>query len=49
MIHKELAEGRWEEFSLADQMANVGSEVFRSINWKKKATKYTQIALLNEH
>lgn len=34
--HKQLASGRWNELSLAEQMANVGSEVERTINWKKK-------------
>ena len=34
--HKELAAGRWLTFSLIEQMANVGSEVGRAINWKIK-------------
>ncbi|MDD5081690.1 MAG: hypothetical protein PHC58_06850 [Candidatus Omnitrophica bacterium] len=34
--HKELAGGRWAEMSLAEQMANIGSEVSRALNWKKK-------------
>ncbi|MBU2595429.1 hypothetical protein KJ713_01180 [Patescibacteria group bacterium] len=34
--HKELAGGRWFEFSLIEQMANIGSEVYRAINWRKK-------------
>jgi hypothetical protein len=29
--HADLAAGRWESFSLAEQLANVGSEVDRSI------------------
>jgi hypothetical protein len=33
---KTLAEGRWGTFSLAEQLGNIGSEVERSINWKKK-------------
>jgi len=32
--HKELAGGRWFEFSLPEQLANVGSEIGRAINWK---------------
>ena len=31
--HKELAAGRWFELSLPEQMANIGSEVHRSIKW----------------
>jgi hypothetical protein len=35
--HKELAESsRWEEMPFAQQMANVGSEVFRALKWKEK-------------
>ncbi len=35
-IHKSLANGRWEQMSLAEQMANIGSEVGRAIKWKNK-------------
>ena len=43
--HKELAAGRWNNFSFVEQMANVGSEVERSINWlKKKNSDYFQLA-----
>ncbi|MBI4652345.1 hypothetical protein HY745_13935 [Candidatus Desantisbacteria bacterium] len=34
--HKDLADGRWFSFSFPDQMANIGSEVIRAINWKNK-------------
>jgi len=34
--HRTLAEGRWGNLSLAEQMANIGSEVERAINWRKK-------------
>jgi len=34
--HKELAMGRWEKLSFCEQMANVGSEVSRAFNWRKK-------------
>ena len=36
MQHKDLALGRWQELSLVEQMANIGSEVGRTINWKNK-------------
>ena len=36
IIHKELADGRWFKLSLMEQLANVGSDVIRAINWKKK-------------
>jgi len=34
--HKNLAAGRWQKLSLLEQMANIGSEVERSIKWKNK-------------
>lgn len=34
--HAALSAGRWEELSLVEQLANVGSEVERAISWKKK-------------
>ena len=42
--HKNLASGRWKEFSFFQQMANIGSEVERAINWKNKDQKYSQLA-----
>lgn len=34
--HKELASGRWKELTLAEQMANIGSEVSRALKWREK-------------
>ncbi len=34
--HEGLADGRWEQFSLIEQLANIGSDVHRAINWKKR-------------
>lgn len=43
--HKNLAEGGWQKLSLVEQMANIGSEVERSIKWKEKENeKYSQLA-----
>ena len=42
--HKNLAEGGWQKFSLIKQMANIGSEVERALNWKEKDKKYSQMA-----
>lgn len=36
IIHKGLASGRWFELSLVEQLANVGSDIERTIQWKKK-------------
>lgn len=38
-LHKELASGRWQNFSLAEQLGNIGSEVSRSIRWRGKDEK----------
>ena len=35
IIHKGLHE-RWHQFSLAEQLANVGTDVERAIRWKEK-------------
>lgn len=43
--HKSLTEKRWSEFTLAEQMANIGSEVHRAINWKRKGNaEYSRMA-----
>jgi hypothetical protein len=35
-LHSELAAGRWRTFTLVEQLANVGSEVERALNWAAK-------------
>lgn len=43
--HKKLASGEWNNLRLVEQLANVGSEVVRAINWKNKDNiKYAQMA-----
>ena len=34
--HKELTAGRWAQLTFLEQMANIGSEVERALNWKAK-------------
>ena len=34
--HKELAAGRWAQMPFVEQMANIGSEVERALNWRVK-------------
>ncbi|MCK9574030.1 MAG: hypothetical protein M0R20_06530 [Candidatus Omnitrophica bacterium] len=34
--HKGLAAGRWSQLSFLEQMANIGSEVERALNWRAK-------------
>ncbi|MFA7657807.1 MAG: hypothetical protein WCY19_00065 [Candidatus Gastranaerophilaceae bacterium] len=44
--HKEMAAGRWENMPFCEQMANVGSEVERALNWRDKDNLlYSQKAL----
>jgi hypothetical protein len=43
--HKELAAGKWHQLRFAEQMANVGSEIERTISWKTKGLQdYSQRA-----
>lgn len=34
--HKNLAAGHWGQLSFLEQMANIGSEVERALNWRAK-------------
>ncbi|MDP3953833.1 MAG: hypothetical protein Q8Q06_00245 [bacterium] len=38
--HKNLAEGGWQKFSLAEQLGNIGSEISRAVNWQNKEPKF---------
>ena len=43
--HKDLAAGRWKNLTFMEQMANIGSEVERALNWRaKRNTAYSQKA-----
>lgn len=42
--HKNLPPEKWFAYSLNEQLANVGSEVERTINWKSKDTKLANSA-----
>ncbi|MBI5356006.1 hypothetical protein HZB78_00130 [Candidatus Collierbacteria bacterium] len=42
--HRELAGGRWNKLTLCEQMANIGSEVERAINWRGKNIGYNRLA-----
>ncbi len=35
IFHKELV-GRWNRLSICEQMANIGAEVGRAINWRSR-------------
>lgn len=43
--HKELADGRWMKIPFFEQMANIGSEIERTIKWRNNGnTNYSQRA-----
>lgn len=43
--HKQMAAGRWFELTFFEQMANIGSEVERTISWKEKSNlEYSRMA-----
>ena len=43
--HPSLAAGRWNQLAFVEQMANIGSEVERALNWRaKKNDAYSQKA-----
>ena len=43
--HPSLAAGRWQTFSLMEQLANIGSEVERALNWlNKNNPEYSRLA-----
>ncbi|MGB9721865.1 MAG: hypothetical protein ACPL28_10345 [bacterium] len=39
--HKTLAQGRWFQLTLIEQLSNIGSEVERVIRWRQKNQKYS--------
>jgi hypothetical protein len=44
--HTSLAGGRWEALTLVEQLAHVGSEVERALNWREKQNaEYSRKAL----
>lgn len=42
--HKELTLEKWQAYSLAERMANIGSEVIRTLNWQHKDTQQAALA-----
>lgn len=39
MLHKDLTPERWFKLSLMEQLANVGTDIERTINWRKRSDK----------
>lgn len=45
-MHESLANGRWQQFSLAEQLGNIGSEISRANHWQEqKKQDHAQLAL----
>lgn len=45
IYHKGLTKKQWFSKSIFEQMANIGSEVERTIIWREKDKKYSLLAL----
>ena len=43
--HRDLAEGRWWQMPIAEQLGNIGSEVSRAIRWTGRNPDTAQSAL----
>ena len=43
--HKTLTLDRWQQLSLCERLANVGSEVHRAINWRDKNPQFSLLAV----
>lgn len=43
--HKNLSVDRWQQLSLCERLANVGSEVHRAISWRQKKPEYSLLAV----
>ena len=45
MYHPAISQEKWNALSTIEQMANIGSEVSRAINWKQKDKVTMQMAV----
>jgi hypothetical protein len=45
MLHATLSSEKWNTFPLIEQLANIGSEVERSIKWREKNYDYMMLAV----
>ena len=44
-FHKDLTKEKWESLSFFMQMANIGAEIGRAINWKEKDKETSKASL----
>ena len=45
--HADLANGRWAQMSVVEQMANIGSEVDRAFHWRNKNNRQLCLNAVN--
>jgi len=45
MYHPPIAQEKWNSLTTIEQMANIGSEVSRAINWKNRDEQSMQFAV----
>jgi hypothetical protein len=45
ITHRDLADGRWQTLTLAEQLGNVGSEVSRTLKWRSRNPKMAERSL----
>jgi len=43
-LHQDLTAGRWQKLNIFEQMANVGAEIGRTLNWQEKSPTDSMMA-----
>lgn len=43
-LHQDLTAARWQKLNIFEQMANIGAEIGRTLNWKEKSPKDSKMA-----
>ncbi len=43
-LHQDLTASRWHKLNIFEQMANIGAEVGRAINWQEKSPTDSRMA-----
>lgn len=46
-LHGDLAESRWQQMTLMEQLGNIGSEISRGLSWQTKGDKEQVIKALD--
>lgn len=44
--HNDLAHGRWQNLTIPEQMANIGSEIERTLKWREKNKQISKNAFI---